>query len=111
VSPPPKNRKLDSRSHDAGANKDRPENSNQNNNYNKPDSKCGTEPKETLNPRLIANDPAGHSKRALYLKHLHGETVKLNRMVTEAKDLPHRDLLTLNEQELIKYVAPHPSSL
>ncbi|KAK3110629.1 RNA exonuclease 3, partial [Teratosphaeriaceae sp. CCFEE 6253] len=29
--------------------------------------------KLTLNPRLIPNDPAGHAKRHLYLKHLHAE--------------------------------------
>lgn len=34
-----------------------------------------------LNPRLIPNDPAGHAKRSLYLKHLHNEMTRLNDLV------------------------------
>lgn len=53
------------------------------------------EPQETLNPRLIPNDPVGHAKRSLFIKHLHGEMIRLNLQVTDA-------MLALNEQQLIK---------
>ncbi|KAK5124675.1 hypothetical protein LTR85_001388 [Meristemomyces frigidus] len=39
--------------------------------------------KETLNPRLVPNDPAGHAKRTIYLKHLHGEMARLNEMLID----------------------------
>ena len=57
-------------------------------------------PSEPLNPRLIPNDPAGHSKRTLYLKHLHFELARLNRMVSDAPGLEHKHLLHLRDQEV-----------
>lgn len=39
--------------------------------------------KETLNPRLVPNDPAGHAKRTLYLKYLHGEMARLNDLLID----------------------------
>lgn len=63
--------------------------------------KLGPKPKENLNPRLIPNDPAGHAKRTLYLKHMHMGMVRLNQKVAEAKDLPTSKLLHLDDQEVI----------
>lgn len=57
---------------------------------------------ETLNPRKLAHDPAGHNARTLFLKHLHGEIVRLNRLVSEAEDLAHKAGLQLSDQESIK---------
>ncbi|KAK4506809.1 hypothetical protein PRZ48_000542 [Zasmidium cellare] len=65
-------------------------------------SKQPAEKVETLNPRLIPNDPAGHQKRSLYIKHLHAEMVRLNRQVSETAGLELRHLLVLTEQKLIK---------
>lgn len=56
---------------------------------------------ESLNPRLIANDPAGHQKRSLYLKHLHAEMSRLNQMAKETMGL-EPGLLFLTEQALIR---------
>ncbi|KAK3051535.1 RNA exonuclease 3 [Extremus antarcticus] len=81
------------------------------NNIRSPNSTANAKPqpvrpepdmKETLNPRLIPNDPAGHNKRSLFLKHLHAELVKLNQRVSDAKDLANKHLLHLSEQEVIK---------
>ncbi|EME87836.1 uncharacterized protein MYCFIDRAFT_184716 [Pseudocercospora fijiensis CIRAD86] len=58
---------------------------------------------ETLNPRLITNDPVGHPKRQNFLKHLHMEMVRLNTMLCEAPGLEQKHLLRLDEQELIKF--------
>ncbi|KAF7187264.1 RNA exonuclease 3 [Pseudocercospora fuligena] len=58
---------------------------------------------ETLNPRLINNDPVGHPKRQNFLKHLHMEMVRLNTMLCEAPGLEQKHLLRLDEQELIKF--------
>lgn len=57
--------------------------------------------KETLNPRKIPNDPAGHSKRTLILKYLHGEMYRLNEEVKKGTH-PDKALLVLSENELIK---------
>ncbi|KAF2484080.1 hypothetical protein BDY17DRAFT_238357, partial [Neohortaea acidophila] len=57
---------------------------------------------EKLNPRLISNDPVGHSKRALYLKHLHAEMLRLNHLVRDSDTLEHKRLLHLTDAELIK---------
>ncbi|CAK4033491.1 RNA exonuclease 3 [Lecanosticta acicola] len=67
-------------------------------------AKKSTEPEkaESLNPRLVSNDPAGHQKRSLYLKHLHAEMVRLNRLVKEQDGLESKHLLFLSEQKLIK---------
>ncbi|CZT22642.1 related to RNA exonuclease 3 [Ramularia collo-cygni] len=55
---------------------------------------------ETLNPRLIPNDPVGHAKRSLFIKHLHAEMVRLNKQVGDAGGL--EGVMFLPEQELIK---------
>ncbi|EME49186.1 hypothetical protein DOTSEDRAFT_68053 [Dothistroma septosporum NZE10] len=57
---------------------------------------------ETLNPRLIANDPVGHQKRSVFLKRLHDEMAKLNSKVAAAPNLDFRAVLHLSEQQLIK---------
>jgi hypothetical protein len=54
---------------------------------------------ESLNPRLLAKDPAGHAKRTLYLKHLHAALVQLNEAVLSA---PGHEGRMLNEQQLVK---------
>lgn len=62
----------------------------------------GPEKPESLNPRLIANDPAGHSVRTMYLKHLHGQMDRLNKLVKEKDGLESKQQLFLSEQKLIK---------
>lgn len=57
---------------------------------------------EMLNPRLIPNDPAGHQKRSLFLKHLHAEMMRLNQQVSETPGLELTNLLVLTEQRLIQ---------
>lgn len=57
---------------------------------------------ESLNPRLIPNDPAGHQKRSLYLKYLHGEMVRLNQQMSDTQGLELRHLQVLTEQKLTK---------
>lgn len=41
---------------------------------------------ESLNPRLIKHDPAGHATRTLYLKTLHGNMVRVNDEVRRSSD-------------------------
>ena len=76
------------------------------NNNNKDNSKAIHQPQpttcESLNPRLIPNDPAGHARRSLYLKHLHGEMARLNDQVSQAKGLKFKKALHLTDLELIK---------
>ncbi|EMC98979.1 hypothetical protein BAUCODRAFT_52429, partial [Baudoinia panamericana UAMH 10762] len=60
------------------------------------------EEKVALNPRLIPNDPAGHAKRMLYLKHLHGEMVRLNEELRDRKQVQYKNGLMLSETELIR---------
>lgn len=59
---------------------------------------------EKLNPRLIANDPAGHAKRSLYLKHLHAETVRLNQKAAGEVPADLKGSFPLSEQMMIKIV-------
>lgn len=59
------------------------------------------ETKETLNPRLIPFDPAGHAKRTLILQHLHAQMKRLNGEVVKGFH-PKKTTLTLTENELIK---------
>lgn len=71
----------------------------------------GAKPKDSLNPRLIPNDPVGHAKRMLYLKHIHGDMVRLNQKIETAEvkefrnnqhlDAEHRKHLLLTDAELI----------
>lgn len=56
---------------------------------------------ETLNPRLVPQDPAGHGKRTLYLTHLHAEQKRLNDEVASST-LDHKAALTLRDPELVK---------
>ncbi|KAF2765432.1 hypothetical protein EJ03DRAFT_330984 [Teratosphaeria nubilosa] len=57
---------------------------------------------ETLNPRLVSNDPIGHSKRKVFLDRLHAAMVKLNAALSERQDTVHFNAaLVLSEQELI----------
>ena len=44
----------------------------------------------SLNPRLIAHDPAGHDKRRLYVSKLHENLVRLNELVSKSKDASHK---------------------
>ena len=56
--------------------------------------------KASLNPRLIPKDPAGHTRRTLYLTKLHGEMVRLN---NEAGQSPFAETKAehLTENELV----------
>ncbi|KAK6394160.1 hypothetical protein LTR65_002006 [Meristemomyces frigidus] len=61
--------------------------------------------KETLNPRLVPNDPAGHAKRTLYLKHLHGEMARLNGLLNDRShsgSVQFKAGLLLDDMELIQ---------
>ncbi|KAI5201657.1 hypothetical protein E4T39_05158 [Aureobasidium subglaciale] len=57
--------------------------------------------KESLNPRMIPNDPAGHAKRTLFLKHLHAQMQRLNDEVAKGSH-SKKVALTLSGDELIK---------
>lgn len=57
--------------------------------------------KESLNPRMIPNDPAGHAKRTLFLKHLHAQMERLNNEVAKSSHAKKADL-TMTSNELIK---------
>jgi hypothetical protein len=100
VSPPATNGQAKRHSLSDRAEKARSDNSHHDNNTSP--SSTGLQPPEPLQPRRVAHDPAGYAKRSFLLKHLHGELVRLNRMVSKKDDLKHRDLLVLSEQELIK---------
>ncbi|KAK3722405.1 RNA exonuclease 3 [Vermiconidia calcicola] len=109
VSPPPPSHtsgKARSDPSSAGANNSRSDNNNSNNsNGSHPQTnsvKHQPGSAEKLNPRLISNDPAGHSKRSLYLKYIHAEMVRLNQIVSESQTLEYKHLLCLSEQELVK---------
>lgn len=56
---------------------------------------------ESLNPRLVANAPVGHSKRQLFLKYLHAELVRLNQLVSDATPLDSKDKWKLTPQQII----------
>ncbi|KAH9842259.1 rna exonuclease [Teratosphaeria destructans] len=57
---------------------------------------------ETLNPRLVSNDPIGHSKRKVFLDRLYAAMVKLNAALLERQDtVQFKAALALSEQELI----------
>lgn len=64
-------------------------------------TKVRHDPVEQLNPRLVANDPVGHAKRTLYLKHIHGEMSRLNTLVQQSQ-LDNKHLLVLTERDLVK---------
>ncbi|KAK5115290.1 hypothetical protein LTR62_001490 [Meristemomyces frigidus] len=55
-----------------------------------------------LNPRLIPNDPVGHAKRSIFVKHIHGEMVRLNRQLVDCKSPPRDAALTLVENDLVR---------
>ncbi|KAL1297290.1 hypothetical protein AAFC00_004845 [Neodothiora populina] len=57
--------------------------------------------KETLNPRKVARDPAGHAKRTLFLKYMHLEMSRLNEGVKKGGH-PDKASLSLTDDELIK---------
>ncbi|KAH0031256.1 hypothetical protein KCU78_g2852, partial [Aureobasidium melanogenum] len=57
--------------------------------------------KESLNPRMIPNDPAGHAKRTLFLKHLHAQMERLNDQVAKSSHAKKTDL-TMTPDELIR---------
>lgn len=101
VTPPPTIGKSVSRPLQSGGNIRRSDN-NSLNNSNATSSKSGQETKESLNPRLIPNDPAGHAKRSLYLKYLHLEMVRLNQKVSDSPDHTSRRLPVMNPQQLVK---------
>ena len=98
VSPPHMNGSTATRTLQADG---RSSNHNNASNSNARASKTDPEPKEGLNPRLVANDPAGHAKRSLFLKHLHAEMVRLNRQVSDAAKTQSRKAPGLSEQQLI----------
>lgn len=56
---------------------------------------------ESLNPRLVANDPVGHAKRQLFLKYLHAELVRLNQLVSDTTSLDSKDKWKLTPQQII----------
>ncbi|EON69109.1 hypothetical protein W97_08295 [Coniosporium apollinis CBS 100218] len=56
---------------------------------------------ETLNPRLVKIDPAGHGLRRLYLSKMHEGMVRLNDVVSKSTD-PDVKVLHLSSGELIK---------
>jgi DNA polymerase III epsilon subunit-like protein len=57
--------------------------------------------KESLNPRMIPHDPAGHAKRTLFLKHLHAQMERLNNEVAKGSHTK-KTALTMTSDELIK---------
>jgi DNA polymerase III epsilon subunit-like protein len=57
--------------------------------------------KESLNPRMIPHDPAGHAKRTLFLKHLHAQMERLNNEVAKSSHTK-KTALTMTPDELIK---------
>ncbi|KAG9954106.1 hypothetical protein KCU85_g681, partial [Aureobasidium melanogenum] len=57
--------------------------------------------KESLNPRMIPNDPAGHAKRTLFLKHLHTQMERLNDEVAKSSHAKKASL-TMTSDELIR---------
>lgn len=57
--------------------------------------------KESLNPRKIPYDPAGHSKRTLFLKHIHDALKRLNDEFMKGSH-PDKEALSLSDEELIK---------
>ncbi|KAK6008070.1 hypothetical protein QM012_004884 [Aureobasidium pullulans] len=57
--------------------------------------------KESLNPRMIPNDPAGHAKRTLFLKHLHAQMERLNNEVAKGSHVKKADL-TMSSDVLIR---------
>ncbi|KAG9829512.1 hypothetical protein KCU98_g8740, partial [Aureobasidium melanogenum] len=57
--------------------------------------------KESLNPRMIPNDPAGHAKRTLFLKHLHAQMERLNDQVAKSSHAKKADL-TMTPDDLIR---------
>ncbi|KAG9565320.1 hypothetical protein KCU71_g5354, partial [Aureobasidium melanogenum] len=57
--------------------------------------------KESLNPRMIPNDPAGHAKRTLFLKHLHAQMERLNDEVAKSSHAKKADL-TMTPDDLIR---------
>ena len=95
VTPPPINGRVQTQRF-AGQSVRRAENSK--NSENLP-SRAAAELQESLNPRLLAKDPAGHAKRTLYIKHLHAALVQLNEAVSTT---PNTESRMLNEQQLIK---------
>ncbi|KAF2838227.1 hypothetical protein M501DRAFT_865848 [Patellaria atrata CBS 101060] len=58
---------------------------------------------ETLNPRLVPNDPAGHAVRRTYLVKLHELVGLLNTQMLKSDD-PEDKALYLSDQQLIKAV-------
>ncbi|KAJ9638979.1 RNA exonuclease 3 [Coniosporium tulheliwenetii] len=56
---------------------------------------------ETLNPRMVKIDPAGHGLRRLYLSKLHEGMARLNDVVSKSTD-PEVKALHLSNSELIK---------
>lgn len=103
VSPPPSNGKATSQA-PGKANFGLRDNKKVNNSDASTKREPASEPVEKLNPRLVAKDPIGHAKRSLYLKHLHGEVVRLNEVTKQSSTLNFKQALVLNEQELIKVV-------
>ncbi|KAH0284445.1 hypothetical protein KCU62_g8294, partial [Aureobasidium sp. EXF-3399] len=57
--------------------------------------------RESLNPRMIPHDPAGHAKRTLFLKHLHAQMERLNNDVAKTSHAK-KTALTMTPDELIK---------
>lgn len=74
----------------------------------RPTSLAQTE--ETLNPRKLAQDPAGHQTRLLYLKKLHEEMLRLNKEVMKSQESPARAAL-LTSQQLITLALDEEESI
>lgn len=59
-------------------------------------------PKESLNPRMLPNAPAGHGVRAKFLGLLHTEFVRQNKSMIDS-DHKDKQWLMLSDNELIKF--------
>lgn len=67
-------------------------------------------PAETLNPRMVPNDPAGHGKRLQYLKALYDGLQRLNEEVHKNSDAEIRKFY-MTDAELIAYALDEEEDL
>ena len=97
VSPPTTNGKITSQAPVTGANNLR----STTHNIDPPVKK--SEIKESLNPRMIPSPPESHAKRALYLKVLHTEMVRLNQQLARSSAAAGASgALVLSDHEIIR---------
>lgn len=66
----------------------------------------------SLNPRLIANDPAGHAKRSQLLKLLHGEMTRLNKaLLSHNNFIAIKKELLMSEDEIVQLAMEEEENL